>query len=89
MNDQQQQVDTEKPGKKKATEYFVNGESQTTTEKELEVRTILVNAGFKPAKDWILSRDKDGHEFKHLDKLVPIHKDERFTAKATGPAPVS
>lgn len=88
MNDQKQQAEAKKPDKK-ATKYFVNGESQRTTEKKLKVRTILVNAGFEPAEDWILSRDKDGHEFKNLDELIPIHKDERFTAKATGPAPVS
>jgi len=38
--------------------------------------------------DWILSRDKDGHEFAAGD-LVEIHKDERFTAKHKAPTPTS
>jgi hypothetical protein len=85
MSDQAQAEATHK----KTIEYFVNGEVQTSTEKELTVRQILKRAGFEPAKDWILTRDKDGHEFKNPDKLVQIHKDERFTATATGPTPTS
>jgi len=76
-------------GATKTIEYFVNGEAQTTTEHRLEVRTILANAGFEPTTDWVLSRDKDGHEFTDQDELVPIHKEERFTATFTGPTPTS
>jgi hypothetical protein len=73
----------------KTITYHVNGEPQTTTEHKLPVRTILENAGFEPTTDWVLSRDKDGHDFAHQDELVTIHKDERFTATFTGPTPAS
>jgi hypothetical protein len=73
----------------KITVYFVNGERQETTEHKLAVKTILANAGFEPTDEWVLSRDQDGHEFSDQDELVPIHKDERFTATRQGPTPTS
>ena len=76
-----------RPGKE--TEYFVNGESQKTSEHKLAVKTILSNAGFTPPEEYELSRDKDGHEFGSQEELVPIHKGERFTATFTGPTPTS
>lgn len=85
MSDQEQAEAT----RKKTIDYFVNGEVQTSTEKELMVREILKRAGFEPPHDWILTRDKDGHEFKKPDKLVELHKGERFTATSTGPTPTS
>jgi hypothetical protein len=72
----------------KTTEYFVNGERQETQDKKLTASTILEDAGFKPADDWILSRDEGGKKFASSDD-VEIHKDERFTAKRRGPTPTS
>lgn len=69
--------------------YFVNGEVQTTAHHKLAVKTILANAGFEPPAEWMLSRDKDGHQFAHQDELLTMHKDERFTATFTGPTPTS
>jgi hypothetical protein len=86
---QQEQVEQAGSAPEKTVEYFVNGEEQSTTEHKLAVRTILENAGFEPTTEWELSRDQDGHKFPDQDELVPIHKDERFTATFTGPTPTS
>ena len=86
----QEQVAEKQMGKpEKEIEYFVNGESQMTSEHKLAVKTILSNAGFTPSGEYELSRDKEGHVFPDQDELVPIHKDERFTATFTGPTPTS
>jgi hypothetical protein len=78
---------TNKPPK--TIDYFVNGDAQSTNEHKLAVKTILENAGFKPAADYELSRDEGDHAFSDLNELVPIHKDERFTATHKAPTPVS
>jgi hypothetical protein len=77
-----------KQKKDKAITYFVNGEKQESDEKKLAAAAILAEAGFEPAADWILSRDRDGHEFK-ADDIVEIRKEERFTAKHKAPTPTS
>lgn len=69
--------------------YFVNGEPQTTDERKLTVREILTNAGFTPAEDYQLVRDRGHHHFTDPNQEVPIHKGERFTALFKGPTPVS
>jgi hypothetical protein len=74
---------------KRTTQYFVNGEAQSTTEKKLAVKTILEHASFTPVPEWTLSRDDGNHEFTDQEELVPIHKDERFTATFSGPTPAS
>jgi hypothetical protein len=74
--------------KDKEMTYFVNGEKQESEEKKLAAKVILAAAGFEPTGDWLLSRDKDGHEFQG-DEIVQIHKDERFTAKHRAPTPAS
>jgi hypothetical protein len=89
---QQEEVQAEAEGDrdgKKATQYFVNGEAQSTTEKKLAVKTILEHAAFMPTSEWTLSRDDGHHEYTDQDELVPIHMDERFTATFTGPTPTS
>lgn len=71
------------------TTYFVNGETQSTTEHKLTVREILSNAGFTPAEEYRLTRD-DGHKvLENYDAQEPVHKDERFTATFLGPTPTS
>jgi hypothetical protein len=74
--------------KDKEITYFVNGEKQESEENKLAAKAILAAASFEPVGDWILSRDKDGHEFGGED-IVEIHKDERFTAKHKAPTPTS
>lgn len=73
----------------KAIEYFVNGEKQRSDEVKLTVGAILERAGFTPIHEYELTRDSDGHTYKHYDHEVELHKDEKFTATYTGPTPVS
>ena len=75
--------------KPKTITYFVNGEPQTTDERKLSVRDILVHAGFTPPEEHELIRDNGDHHFTDLDQEIPIHKDERFTVLFHGPTPVS
>jgi hypothetical protein len=74
--------------KKTETEYFVNGERQETSEKELTGAEILTLAGFTPVSDWTLTRDEGGKVI-GPDEKVEIHSGERFTAKRSGPTPTS
>ena len=69
--------------------YFVNGEKQTSDERSLTVRRILELAGFLPVHEYELTRDTDGHTYKHYDERVELHENERFTATYIGPTPVS
>jgi hypothetical protein len=85
----EQGTDKPEPERRKKVEYFVNGEAQYTEESKLEVKVILADAGFDPPAEWLLTRDRDGKEFKDEDHKVEIHKDERFTATFTGPTPTS
>ncbi len=69
--------------------YSVNGEPQETTREKLTVREILTNAGFTPADDYELTRDKGNKTFTDLDEKIPLHEGETFTATFTGPTPTS
>jgi DNA-binding LacI/PurR family transcriptional regulator len=75
---------TEDQARKHEIEYFVNGERQTTRERKLTARQILEDAGFAPAEEWLLSRDKPHREYKNENHEVELHKEERFTATFTG-----
>jgi hypothetical protein len=70
-------------------EYTVNGEPQTASERKLSVKAILENAGFTPASEYDLTRDKGEHLFEDQDEEVPLHKGESFTATFRGPTPTS
>ena len=48
--------------------YFVNGEEQTTPEHKLRVDQILERSGFRPIHEYELTRDSDGHTYKHYDQ---------------------
>ncbi|MEX0629628.1 MAG: hypothetical protein WEE67_04215 [Chloroflexota bacterium] len=74
--------------KPKTVHYSVNGEPQQTTERKLTGRQILERAGFTPAEDYRLTRNKGGKEIA-LDDDEPIHDDEAFTATFKGVTPVS
>jgi len=70
--------------------YFVNGEEEITTKPELKVKEILEDAGFTPATDYTLAREKPPKDFNsHYDETVEIHAEERFQAKFKGPTPTS
>jgi hypothetical protein len=87
-------MDTTKQGtasdarKPKTIHHTVNGEPQETTERKLTGRQILENAGFTPAEDYRLTRNKGGKEI-GLDDDEPIHEGEAFTATFKGTTPVS
>jgi hypothetical protein len=78
-------ADVRKP---KIIHYTVNGEPQETTERKLTGRQILERAGFTPAEDYRLTRNKGGKEI-GLDDDEPIHAGEAFTATFKGTTPVS
>jgi len=69
--------------------YFVNGEAQRTRHNKRTVREILEDAGFKPSKEYQLTRDSDGHTYEHEDTEVQLKDGERFTATFIGPTPTS
>ena len=73
----------------KVTNYFVNGEQETTTEHKLKVRDVITGAGFTPAEDYDLTRDNGNKTFDDLDEEIPIHEGERFTATFKGTTPTS
>lgn len=55
----------------------------------LEVHEILQKAGFTPAEDWELTRDRDNRPFDSVDQEVPLEQGEHFTATFKGPTPAS
>lgn len=70
--------------------YFVNGESETTEDRELTVRVILENAGFDPVSDYkLLSEDPKEDYGTEYDRPVKVHPHQRFDAVYTGPVPTS
>lgn len=84
-----QAASPEAPGHDKIIHYSVSAEPQETTQKKLTVRTILENAGFKPAEDYELTRNDGNKKLADPDALEPIHEGEKFTAKFLGPTPTS
>ena len=70
--------------------YEVDGEEQTTTEKELTVRQILEKAGDDPSKHYLLELRPGGNiEHRNLDEVIKLHNKMRFAAIFTGETPVS
>ena len=77
--------------------FFVNEEEveyefEKPPERErftLKVREILESAGFTPADEWELTRDRDNFTFDSLDEDVPLEQGEQFTATFKGPTPAS
>lgn len=77
--------------------FFVNGEEiEYEFEKPpgrepitLKVREILQSAGFTPADEWVLTRDKDNKTFESPGDEVTLENGEQFTATFKGPTPVS
>jgi hypothetical protein len=74
----------------KELRYWVNGEPETTTARELTVGVILDQAGFSPIKDYTLrsidpKRDYDSH----YEEQVALHEDQHFEALHKAPTPTS
>lgn len=70
--------------------YTVNGEVEKTNEDHLTVRTILTNAGFTPAEEYVLSSENPPRDYgADYEFLVHIHQGQRFQARFKGPTPVS
>ena len=76
------------PGHNKVIHYTVNAEPQETEQRKLTGREILEDAGFKPAEDHILTRNK-GHKEIGLDDEERVSEGEAFTAKFRGITPTS
>ena len=55
----------------------------------LKVHDILESAGFTPADEWQLTRDRDNLTFDSLEEEVPLEPGEQFTATFKGPTPAS
>jgi len=80
----------DKPDKEHVITYFVNGEEEHTTEKELSVGSILQKAGFTPSSDYTLTGENPPQDFdSRYDEMVHMHQNERFTARFKGPTPTS
>ena len=70
--------------------YTVNGEIEKTKDESLTVRAILINAGFTPAEDYVLSSVNPATDYdSDYDRVVHVHQGERFEAKFKGPTPTS
>ena len=71
------------------TKYFVNGETQSTSDHKLTPKQLLENAGFAPHSEYKLVRE-DGHkELTDHNKEESIYEGERFTATSIAPTPTS
>lgn len=70
-------------------EYTVNGEAEETI-KDLTVKQILENAGFVPATDYVLKSENPPEDFGNdYERLVKIHRHQRFQARYKAPTPTS
>lgn len=72
------------------TTYFVNGEEESTAQRELKVRQILEDAGFKPAEEYTLKSQNPPNDYdSNYEESVKIHEHQRFDALHKGPTPTS
>lgn len=70
--------------------YVVNGETETTNDRELEVRSILERAGFAPASDYTLKSENPPEDYgADYERRVRIHPNQRFQARYKAPTPTS
>ena len=70
--------------------YFVDNESQTTTEATLTVGQILKNAGLDPSSHYLIELQGD-HQVEHKDinESIRVHEKEKFISIFHGPTPLS
>jgi hypothetical protein len=91
MEEQTQPHASDQSGQKPhVTIYFVDNEPQTTTEKSLTVKEILVKAMLDPANHYLIELRGD-HQIDHkdLDKEIKIHEHQKFISVFTGETPLS
>jgi hypothetical protein len=70
--------------------YYVNGEAETTTSRELKVRAILESAEFTPVTSYTLKSEHPPEDYgTQYDKEVKIHQGQKFQAIFNGPTPTS
>lgn len=71
--------------------YTVDGEPQTTTERNMTPRQILTNAGDDPTLVYLIEvKGKDKESFKDkLDVEIHMHEGMVFVTAALGGGPVS
>lgn len=71
--------------------YTVMDEPQETTEHELTAKTIMSNAGFDPAENYLeelVGKEKKSYKDKP-DALIHMHEHQKFLVVFTGTVPVS
>lgn len=70
--------------------YFVNGEPETTEERELTVGAILESAELTPVTDYALASENPPEDYdSNYAETVKVHPNQRFRALFKGPTPVS
>lgn len=76
---------------KKKIEYTVNGKAQSTDQKGLTARQILVNAGIDPESNYLVQIvGKKQIPYKDdPDEIIKIKDGMKFISISTGPTPVS
>lgn len=68
--------------------YLMNEEVEQTHVHKLKAQIMLEQAGFTPATDYRLIREKPRHEY-GLGDDVEIHEGDRFEILHRGPTPTS
>lgn len=71
-----------------AITYLMNEEVEQTHVHKLKAEIMLEQAGFSPATDYRLIREKPRHEYALGDE-VDIHEGDRFEILHRGPTPTS
>ncbi len=71
--------------------YTVDGEPQTTTERELTPRQIIKNAGLNPDERYLVEiRGREQVSYKdNPGTPIHLHEHEKFVTVFIGPVPVS
>jgi hypothetical protein len=91
MEHQPQQHASDQSGQKPhVTTYFVDNEPQTSTEKKLMVKEILVKAKLDPANHYLIELRGDQQiDHKDLGEEIKIHEHQKFISVFTGETPLS
>ena len=74
-----------------AITYTVNGENQSTTEKELTPVQIIKNAGLDPESNYLIEL-KGNQQISYKDKpneSIKMHNNMKFITNFIGPTPVA
>lgn len=71
--------------------YEINGENQSTTEKELTPFQIMQNAGLDPESNYLIEiRGQQQESYKdRANESIKLHNNMKFITNFTGPTPVA